>query len=208
MEAGPLKLLREGHAANACVSLFSCRGRDWTVKDFSSRSFPVRVFLAPFLFWRELRAIRILKGVDGVPSEGFRIDRNAIAVSFVPGESLSRVLGREPGRMTVSFLKAMEDLMERVHRAGLVHLDARGTGNWVVRPDGTPGLIDFQAAVSTRWLPRGLRRILEDIDMSGVLKKWQECHPEAMGAERRARLHRGNRLRSLWRIKGYLGLRK
>ena len=89
--------------------------------------------------------------------------------------------------MTVEFLKEMEDLMTRIHQAGIVHLDARGTGNWVVLSNGKPGLIDFQAGVCTVGLPKGLRKVLEDIDMSGVLKKWNEFHPEAMGPERIAR---------------------
>ena len=50
--------------------------------------------------------------------------------------------------------------------------------------------------------------VLEDIDMSGVLKKWNEFHPEAMGPERIARFERGTKLRKLWRIRGYFGKRK
>lgn len=208
LEAGSPRLLREGHAANATVSCFSFGGREWTVKDFSGKSFAVRTFLAPFLFWRELKAVRALAGIEGVPSEGFRIDRSAIAIEFLPGEPLSGVIRRQPERMTVEFLESMEELMRRVHRAGLVHLDARGTGNWVVLPNGRAGLIDFQASLGTRWMPARLREILEIVDMSGVLKKWKECHPEAMGPEREALYERGDRLRRMWRVKGYLGLRK
>ena len=69
-------------------------------------------------------------------------------------------------------------------------------------------LIDFQAGVCTVGLPKGLRKVLEDIDMSGVLKKWNEFHPEAMGPERIARFERGTKLRKLWRIRGYFGKRK
>ena len=207
-EAGEKKLLREGHAANASVYLFRRGGRLWTVKDFSRKSLAVRLLLAPFLFWRELKAVRRLSGIEGVPSDGFRIDRDAIAVTFVPGESLAKVMVGAPRRVTVGLLESMEALMERVHQAGLVHLDARGTGNWVVRPDGKAGLIDFQAAIGTGWLPSKWRGILEDIDMSGVLKRWKECHPEAMGPEREARFKRGDELRKKWRVKGYLGLRK
>lgn len=207
-EAGEKKLLREGHAANASVYLFRRGGRFWTVKDFSRKSLAVRLFLVPFLFWRELKAVKRLSGIEGVPSEGFRIDRDAIAVAFVPGQSLAKTANKNPRGVTVEYLESMESLMERVHQAGLVHLDARGTGNWVVRPDGKAGLIDFQAAISTGWLPAKLRGMLEDIDMSGVLKRWKECHPEAMGPEREARYLRGDELRKKWRVKGYLGLRK
>lgn len=83
--------------------------------------------------------------------------------------------------MTVEFLKEMEDLMTRIHQAGIVHLDARGTGNWVVLSNGKPGLIDFQAGVCTVGLPKGLRKVLEDIDMSGVLKNGMSFTPKPWG---------------------------
>ena len=204
-ESGSRTLLREGRMANACVYRFRYRGEEWTVKDFSTRPWWVRKILAPILFWRELRAVRRLAGIEGVPSRGFRLDAAAIAIQYLPGTSLSK---SPRSTMTVEFLKEMEDLMTRIHQAGIVHLDARGTGNWVVLSNGKPGLIDFQAGVCTVGLPKGLRKVLEDIDMSGVLKKWNEFHPEAMGPERIARFERGMKLRKLWRIRGYFGKRK
>ena len=207
-DRGERKLLRDGHAANAQVYLFEDRnGGLWTVKDFSKRSFAVRFFLAPLLFWREMKIVNSLKGVDGVPNAAFRVDRNAVAVSFIPGEPLPRFIDATGG-ISVDLLQKMEDLMRRVHRAGVVHLDARGTGNWVVRTDGTPALIDFQAALRTDVMPRRLRVALEDLDMSGVLKKWRDFQPEAMGEARKEQLARGESLRRKWRIRGYLGLRK
>lgn len=204
-ESGSRTLLREGRLANARVYRFRYRGEEWTVKDFSSRPWWVRKILAPILFWRELRAVHRLAGIEGVPSRGFRLDDSAIAIQFLPGTSLSK---SPKSTMTVEFLKEMEALMTRIHQAGIVHLDARGTGNWVVLTNGKPGLIDFQAGVCTAGLPSGLRKILEDIDMTGVLKKWNEFHPEAMGPERIARFERGTRLRKLWRIRGYFGKKK
>jgi hypothetical protein len=49
----------------------------------------------------------------------------------------------------------------------------------VVRTDGTPALIDFQAALRTDVMPRRLRVALEDLDMSGVLKKWRDFQGES-----------------------------
>ncbi len=204
-EVGEKKLLRDGRAANACVYLFRHKGKEWTVKDFSSRSWAVRLFLTPFLFWRELKALRALHGIDGVPDASFRVDKNAIAIQFIPG---TPVMKRREMLHQLQFLQQMEELLIRVHKAGMVHLDARGTGNWVVMPDGRPGLIDFQAGICTRQLPAGLRRILEDVDISGILKKRNEFLPDTMDAERLARLERGSRIRSLWKLRGYFGTKK
>ena len=78
----------------------------------------------------------------------------------------------------------------------------------MVRSDGTPGLIDFQASLYTGWMPSFVRRFLEDIDMSGAFKKWLQFQPEAMGEERRGELERINRLRRFWIFRGYFGLKR
>ena len=95
-----------------------------------------------------------------------------------------------------------------MHARGLVHLDTRGGGNLLVRPDGAPGIIDFQAALSTRWMPRALRRWFEAMDLSGVYKKWQLWQPDTLGEQRQQQLERLNRWRRWWFLRGYLGLRK
>ena len=87
-------------------------------------------------------------------------------------------------------------------------LDVRGTGNVMIRPNGSPGLIDFQASLYTGWMPGFLRRLLEDFDMSGALKKWLQFQPEMMGEERRKELERINGLRKFWIFRGYFGLKK
>ena len=70
-----------------------------------------------------------------------------MAVEFLEGDSLERIA---PERITVEYLRQLEDLISVMHSRGVVHLDLRGLGNVLVRPDGTPGLIDFQAATGLR----------------------------------------------------------
>ena len=72
----------------------------------------------------------------------------------------------------------------------------------------TPGIIDFQAAVSTRWMPGALRRWFEGLDLGGIYKKWLRFQPEAMGEQRREHYERMNRWRRLWVFRGYFGWRK
>lgn len=128
-------------------------GITWTVKDFSKRSWFVRTFIGPFLIRRELAALSRLKNINGIAGRAFRIDRSAMAVEFLEGDSLERIA---PERITVEYLRQLEDLISVMHSRGVVHLDLRGLGNVLVRPDGTPGLIDFQAAMCTNHWPKGL----------------------------------------------------
>ncbi len=198
-------LLRDGRWANARVERVAIAGEEWTVKDFASRSWWVRNTLGRLLLRRELRALQRLRGISGTPADAFRIDAHAIAARFVPGRSLAKI---DRALITPGYLEHLEGLLEAVHSRGVVHLDTRGAGNLLMLPDGAPGIIDFQASVSTSWMPSRLRRLLEELDMAGVYKKWAAWQPQAMDGERRARFERSNRWRKLWLPRGYFGLSK
>jgi hypothetical protein len=205
LAAAPRELLRDGRFANARVERVHIGGVDWIFKDFSSRSFIVRHTVGRFLLARELRALRRLDGIPGIPDRAFRVDAFAIAARFVPGRTLARLDG---ALITTPYLIALEGLLQQVHRRGLVHLDTRGGGNLLMMPGGAPGIIDFQAALSTRWMPAAMRRWFNDMDMSGVYKKWLQWQPETIGAARRADYERLTRWRKWWVFRGYLGARK
>jgi len=194
------KLLREGQWANARVELVHIGGWDWTVKDFSLRSWWVRNIIGRFLLARELRALQRLHGLAGFSTGSFRIDSFALAVRYLPGRALAQVLSDE---FTPEFFLRLETLVRSMHARGLVHLDIRGERNLLLMPDGTPGIIDFQSSLSTRWMPAVLRRTLEDGDLSGVYKRWGAWQPGTLDDERRRVLERSNRLRRLWPFRGY-----
>jgi hypothetical protein len=201
----PTRLLRDGRWANAQVFRVEAAGRSWVVKDFSRRAVWVRYTIGRFLLRRELRALQRLDGIDGVPQRAFRIDGDAIAAEFMPGETLGQV---PPEQMTLPFFIQLERLLNDVHSRGIVHLDTRGTGNMLRRPDGRPALIDFQASLDTRWMPKSWRRWLDDLDMTGVYKKWLRHDPDSMGTDRRELYERMTRRRRLWIARGYAGAAK
>jgi len=198
-------LLRDGRFANARVERVHIGGVDWIFKDFGSRNFVVRHSVGRALLRREVSALRRLQGIDGIPSDAFRVDAFAMAARFVPGRSLSSL---KAPQVSTDYLLALEALLQTVHARGLVHLDTRGGGNLLIRPHGAPGIIDFQAALSTRWMPAALRTWFEDMDLSGVYKKWQRWQPDTLGEERLERFERLNQWRRWWFLRGYFGLRK
>ncbi len=199
------RLLRDGRFANARVERVRIAGVDWIFKDFSSRAFFVRHTVGRFLLGREVRALRRLEGLPGIPSQAFRVDALSMAARFVPGRALADT---PDGPFATDYLLALEALLHQVHQRGIVHLDTRGGGNLLIGPDGAPGIIDFQAALSTRWMPRALRRWFEDMDLSGIYKKWQRWQPDTLGEQRLATLEQLNRWRRWWFLRGYFGLRK
>ena len=158
-----------------------------------------------FLLAREVRALRRLDGLPGIPAQAFRVDALAMAAHFVPGHALADIPN---GPVATAYLQALEALLQQVHARGVVHMDTRGGGNLLIGPDGAPGIIDFQAALFTAWMPRALRDWLEGMDCSGIYKKWQRWQPDTLGEHRLARLERQNRWRRFWFLRGYLGLSK
>jgi hypothetical protein len=205
LAAAERRLLRDGRFANARVERVRIAGSDWIFKDFSSRGFFVRHGVGRFLLGRELRALQRLQGIAGVPGDAFRVDAFSMAARFVPGRALADT---PKGPFSTEFLLALEALLRQVHARGLVHLDTRGGGNLLIGPDGAPGIIDFQAALFTRRMPRVLRTWLEDMDLSGIYKKWQRWQPDTLGEARLAHLERLNRWRRWWLLRGYFGLTK
>lgn len=194
------KLLRDGQWANARVERVHIDGVDWTVKDFSSRSWWVRNSIGRFLLRRELRVLQRLHGIAGISPASFRIDAFAMATRYLPGRILAQV---RPDEVGPAFFLQLEALVQSMHARKLVHLDIRGPKNLLLQPDGTPGIIDFQSSLSTRRLPGFLRRMLEDIDIGGVYKRWNLWQPQTLDAGRRAVFERGNRLRRFWMLRGY-----
>lgn len=197
--------MRDGRWGNACVSVATINGEQWTIKDFSTRHWLVRNTFAKLVLRRELKALQRIAGLKGVPSKAFMLDEHTLAVEFIPGRPLSTVPKEE---VTSEYLKGCEDIIHGLHERDVVHLDTRGTGNWVMKEDGTPGLIDFQAGVYTKNIPSKLRSFMEDMDIGGVYKKWKNYCPQEMDEFRRRENERISKLRSLWIIKGYFGVKK
>jgi RIO-like serine/threonine protein kinase len=202
-ERGRGEILSQGRWANAVLYLFRSHGDVWVVKDFRPRSALVRETIGRFLTKRELRGLRRVAGIRGVPREVFRLDRHALAYRYVKGESIWR-----PGaeKLPAEFYAQLERLLQQAHSRGIVHLDVRNARNILLDEEGCPLLLDFQSHIGTRWLPRRLRALLEQFDLSGVYKHWAASHPDTLGEARTEVLNRMNRWRRFWVLRGYLGL--
>lgn len=146
LEQADVQLLRDGRWGNARVSVANINGKRWTIKDFSDRHWLVKNSFAKFVLWRELKAVRKLHGLEGVPTEAFMVTPHMLAIEYIPGRVLNRVPKEE---VSPTFLEECEEIIRSIHARHLVHLDTRGTSNWVMQVNGKPALIDFQASVDT-----------------------------------------------------------
>jgi RIO-like serine/threonine protein kinase len=119
--------------------------------------------LARRLAAREARALRALRGIDGVPE--FRsLERGVLTRGWLDGEPLQRAQPRDP-----RYFKAACALLRRLHRAGVAHNDLAKETNWLVRPGGAAGLVDFQLALVSPRRSRLFRTLARD-DIRHLLK--------------------------------------
>jgi len=202
----PPRMLARGRWANADLSLFETDSTTWVIKDFSPCKAPIRYTLGKFMVRRELQALKRLQGIPGIAAEPFRLNPFAVAYHYIPGTTLKEA--RRTGAVTPDFFLLLEELVQRMHERGIVHLDIRYMRNILITPEGTPALLDFQTSVALDRIPRMLQRLLKAIDLSGVYKCWQKVCPGTIDAERLALLEAIQKKRSLWIFKGYpLGTR-
>lgn len=113
-------------------------------RDIAAARWWVR-WLARFLARREQRALLALKDVAALP-RALGIDRSEALRSWVEGEPMQVARPLEP-----EYYEQARQLLVRLHRRGVTHNDLAKEPNWLVQPDGSPALIDFQlASVHTR----------------------------------------------------------
>lgn len=144
---------------------------------------------------REARALARLDGVDGVPRL-LAWDGRVLERSYMAG--LPMQLGRP---MDPAYYRSALRLLAVLHRHGIVHNDLAKEPNWLVREDGSPGLVDFQIAW-TRGRRGSLFRLLAREDLRHLLKHKRTYVPERLSARQREMLARPAAHSRLWRATG------
>lgn len=105
------------------------------------------------------------------------------------------------------FFITLERNVRDMHEKEIVHLDLRNLGNIIMGENGYPYIIDFQSCISTKYVPKKLKKILKKVDISGVYKCWENRCSEPLDEKRRKFLDSFKEIRKLWVLKGYPLLR-
>jgi serine/threonine protein kinase len=185
------------NVTKAIVDLVELDGRDIVIKDVAARPWPVRVWLGPWQLDREVRAYGRLVGVPGVPRFLGRVDRQAIAVEFVPGGDLASA---RRGTLPAVFFDLLDGLVGRLHERGVAHGDLH-RHDVISGPAGQPYVVDFSTAVVTGPacgpLTRLLFRHMRDADRRSVAKLRHRFLPDLPGTvpERRGLYRLGSALK-------------
>jgi len=149
------------------------------------------VLLARRLAAREARALAALRRVPQVPLligwDGRRLQR-----SWLPGVPL-----HQSGGVDRAYFREALRLLRRVHAAGILHNDLAKEPNWLVRPDGSPALVDFQLAMRPRHRGRLFRMLARD-DLRHLLKHKRTYCPECLTTRQRALLAQRSPIAGTW----------
>jgi RIO-like serine/threonine protein kinase len=141
---------------------------------------------------REARALAKLDGLDGVPRllawNGRTLER-----SYMAGKPMQAAQPRD-----AAYFRDALRLLSALHRRGIVHNDLAKEPNWLVRDDGSPGLVDFQIAW-TRGRRGPLFRLLAREDLRHLLKHKRTYVPEGLSRRQLAILDTPAPHARIWR---------
>jgi hypothetical protein len=140
---------------------------------------------------REARALAALRQVPGIPRL-LQWDGHCLQRSWLDGQPMHRNPPRDP-----AYYRDALRLIRRLHAAGVVHNDLAKEPNWLVAPDGSPAVVDFQLAMRPRY--RGWRfRALAYDDLRHLLKHKRTYCPERLTARQRTILARRSWPAAVW----------
>lgn len=168
---GRVELVRRGGAL--LVRRVPCGGR-----------IPGSRWAGRFLALRERATLHRLEGIEGIPRVIAGLEGEFLR-SYFPGERLDRSPPPDD-----RFFLALRRILDTIHARGVTHNDLAKEANILVRPDGSPALVDFQAATRFRRTRGPLFRMLVREDRRHVTKQLARRRPDLVTGEDRACLAR------------------
>ena len=181
-EFGRIELVQR-HDGSACIR-----------RDTRSAHAALRWF-ARWAAAHEARALARLTGIDGVPQllswDGAVLDR-----SYMDGAPMQVAQPRDP-----AYFRRGHRILKALRARGLAHNDLAKEPNWLVRSDGSPGVVDFQICwISQR---RGaLFRLLAREDLRHLLKHKRMYCPDHLTPSERRLLARRSWIARTWKATG------
>jgi tRNA A-37 threonylcarbamoyl transferase component Bud32 len=170
---------RKAHGSRPDVLLIRIDGDEAVLKDYTHSDTWFRRLIAPLLVIREVRSLKKLDGVTGVPRLYHVYNRLSFLVESVNGIAASQM---KKDTLDNAFFERMNKVLDDVHEKGVTHCDLRSAGNTLITEDHQPWLVDFVASIhqSSRWniIGRWIFEQFVDADYGAVLKLKKRLAPE------------------------------
>lgn len=133
--------------AQADIYALTWEGAEVLLKDFSGRPWWIRKLWAPLVLGREFRALRRLRGVNGIPELLGRAGPCAILIERLQARRLPR--NKDEDKSPPEFFDRAADLLRELHERGIAHGDLRRL-NILTDDRHRPYLIDFATSVTAK----------------------------------------------------------
>ena len=172
---------RHAHGSRPDVLLIKIGDEEAVLKDYTSSDAWFRRLIAPLLVIREVRSLKKLDGVAGIPRLYRVYNRICFLVESVNGVAASEI---QKDTLDNEFFERMNKVLDEVHKRGVTHCDLRSAGNTLITTDHQPWLVDFVASIhqSSRWnfIGRWIFDQFVDADYGAVLKLKKRLAPELL----------------------------
>ena len=147
--------------------------------------------VARWLARREIRALDAVKGIAGTP-ELLRVDADGLLRRWCEGTPLHLARPADP-----AWYRDARRLLLEMRRRGVTHNDIAKPQNWLLLPDGSAGVIDFQLASLHRRRGR-LFRIMAYEDRRHLIKQKRAFAPHLLTAREKRILARRSLPSRIW----------
>lgn len=193
-----LILLHKGQFANATVFRYCDAKIDLTIKDFSGSPWLIKNIFGRLAVNIEGKTLKKLEGNKSVTKQVKFLSPYTLSFAYIKGKPLKKC-----DNIPREFFITLEKNVKKMHEKEIVHLDLRNLGNIIMGENNYPYIIDFQSCISTKYLPKKLKKILRKVDISGVYKCWENRCSEPIDEKRKKFLNRFKEIRKMWVLKGY-----
>lgn len=197
------QVVQRAHSVfKANVYLEQHDGEQYIVKDYSASPTLVRNSLCRFMLNREIRTLKKLNGIHGIPHYLGPVGKHGYRMQYIDGDLPStETMGTEGG-----LLEQLERIVEQMHLVGITHNDLRTT-NLILSKDKQLYLIDFGAVAFRPLSDRLLLRpalwffnYLTHTDRSKVARIKQIYRPDELTSEDLALIDRTRFARKTTRL--------
>ncbi|HAT1849231.1 TPA: hypothetical protein ACGAPA_003273 [Legionella pneumophila] len=189
-------LLRKGNYANADI----LRCGQFIIKTFSNKNYFIKYSIGRFLIYREYKAIMALNQIENFKRQCVK-KKFSLKIEYLEGVTLSEHF-KNRHLIEEESLLALEKDIKSMHALGYVHLDIRNAKNLIVTPSKKICIIDFQSAIKlNKFIPIKLQKLLQNIDLSAVMKFWNKGCNSAYPREDELRKY--IYFLKFWPFKGY-----
>ena len=156
-------------------------GEGFVIKDYNPTSGWFGIIAGPILVRREIKALKMLQGIKGIPKLFSCANKRVLITSYCPSASAAKVTR---AINWVKFENELRPLIANMHKAGVAHCDLRGPGNILIDETDCPWLVDYVACVfkASDWnKPWNFLFAQACVaDYSAVLKLKQKLAPEQL----------------------------